>query len=103
MYIHVTFLMLSPFLLGAISQVHAYFGEGSGAVHFDYVQCSGSEYGLTNCNTAKNVISTNHTEDVGVKCQPGMICSRYTVCWSQVILFYTLDTLCSVQLLDHSV
>ena len=64
---------LISFLLGAIPQVHAYFGEGSGAVHFDYVQCSGSEYDLRNCNKGKNVISTNHTEDVGVKCQPGIV------------------------------
>ena len=79
-------ISILTFLLGAIPQAQAFFGEGSGTVYFDYVQCSGSEYDLMDCNTTKIVMSTNHAEDVGVKCQPGKIylCSMYmciyTVC-----------------------
>ena len=38
------------------------------------MQCSGSEYNLTECeirNDSVNHIRTNHSSDVGVKCQPG--------------------------------
>ena len=55
---------------GAIPLVGAYFGEGSGIIHLDYVLCSGTEYNLTDCEIAKNT-RTEHSEDVGVFCQPG--------------------------------
>ena len=49
----------------------AYFGEGNGTIHFDFVQCSSSAQNLTQCNT-RNSGSSNHSLDVGVKCQPGI-------------------------------
>ena len=56
---------------GAIPHADAYFGEGSGAIHLDYVHCSGNEYYLTDCEIASNTRQTNHAQDVGVSCQPG--------------------------------
>ena len=61
---------------GATAHTGAYFGEGSGPIHLDFVQCSGSEYNLTDCeirNDSVNHIRTNHSFDVGVKCQPGKV------------------------------
>ena len=64
------------FATGATAHTSAYFGEGSGPIHLDFVQCSGSEYNLTECEIQHdrvNHIRTNHSSDVGVKCQPGKV------------------------------
>ena len=58
----------TPNSTGATGHSEAYFGEGSGPVNLDFVQCSGSEYILTE-NTG---IRSSHALDVGVKCQPGI-------------------------------
>ena len=56
---------------GATAHSEAYFGEGSGPVNLDFVQCSGSEYILTDCELENTGIRSSHALDVGVKCQPG--------------------------------
>ena len=56
---------------GSTAHTGAYFGEGSGPIHFDFVQCSGSEYNLTDCEIRHGRVRTSHSFDVGVKCQPG--------------------------------
>ena len=56
---------------GATAHTGAYFGEGSGPIHLDFVQCSGSEYNLTECEIRNDHIRSNYSSDVGVKCQPG--------------------------------
>ena len=50
----------------------AHFGEGSGPIHFDEVTCSGTEQRLVSC-PANPVGDHNcaHSEDAGVRCQPG--------------------------------
>ena len=58
---------------GATAHSGAYFSEGSGSIHLTFVKCSGSEYGMTECETGNVGISYNHSLDVGVKCQPGML------------------------------
>ena len=63
--------MLHLTYTGATAHSSAYFGEGSGAVHLDSVQCSGSEYNLTECATGNSEDGSDHSQDVGVKCQPG--------------------------------
>ena len=55
--------------IGASLKTGAYFGSGSGAIHLDYVVCSGREYNLTDCQTGNETRQSNHSEDVGVKCQ----------------------------------
>ena len=57
---------------GATAHSNAYFGEGSGLVHLDSVQCSGLEYSLTDCETMNSGIESSHSLGVGVKCEPGM-------------------------------
>ena len=59
------------YCLGAIPLGGAYFGEGSGVIHIDYVQCSSVKYHLQDCETANNTRLTTHAEDVGVSRQPG--------------------------------
>ena len=57
---------------GATAHSDSYFGEGSGWIHLSFVQCSGTEYHVTECETQNVEISSSHSLDVGVKCQPGM-------------------------------
>ena len=54
---------------GALSYSSAYFGQGSGPIQLDNVQCSGNEQNLLNC-THLTVHNCGHYEDAGVAC-PG--------------------------------
>nr|XP_055031863.1 deleted in malignant brain tumors 1 protein-like isoform X3 [Misgurnus anguillicaudatus] len=51
---------------------NAYFGEGSGQIWMDDVQCTGDETTLTNCSsTPRGTHNCGHHEDAGVICQFG--------------------------------
>ena len=54
---------------GASGYTGAYFREGSGPIHLDYVVCSGTEFDLVDCEIRDNTRQSSHSEDVGVKCQ----------------------------------
>ena len=58
--------------LDAISAVgSAEFGEGSGPIQLDYVNCVGNETALINCSTRSiNEHHCVHSEDAGVRCNP---------------------------------
>ena len=58
-------------LTGAIALSFAYFGEGSGTVQLNYIRCYGTEYNLTECETANNTGLISPSQEVGVMCQPG--------------------------------
>ena len=45
----------------------AYFGAGSGSIHFDNMACTGNEARLITCDRASQQ-NCNHGEDAGVKC-----------------------------------
>ena len=66
---HKTRLYYILSITGALQQTEAYFGEGSGPIHLDYVVCSGTEYNLTDCQIGNRTRQSSHSEDVGVKCQ----------------------------------
>ena len=54
------------------------FGEGTGRIWLDSVQCTGSERRLINCDTdSSGVKMCTHDQDVGVRCSSGMV--KYTV------------------------
>ena len=66
----------------------------------DLVECSGSEYNLTECDVQNTGSTTSHSLDVGVKCQPGLI-SHNT--WGFLRLLYnTLIKSTKVQNPRHS-
>ena len=76
---------MSLLLTGATAHSSAYFGEGSGLIQLTFVNCSGSQYDLTECETENVENSSSHSLDVGVKCQPGMLIYviSYSLCLSQ--------------------
>ena len=65
---------MSLFLLiisGAIPRSSAYFGEGSGPILLDQVECNGTETRLIDCgNIGIGNHDCSHFEDAGVTC-PG--------------------------------
>ena len=58
-------------------------------IHLTFVKCSGSEYNVTECETQTNGISSSHSLDVGVKCQPGMLIINYSLAYHSI--FFTAD------------
>ena len=50
-----------------------YFGQGTIPVVMDYVNCSGSESNLWDCNHFTHSYGCTHSDDVGVRCQPGVL------------------------------
>ena len=53
------------------------FGEGTGRIWLDNVQCTGNERQLRNCVASSNEInSCTHAQDAGVRCSQG-ICTYY--------------------------
>ena len=62
------------FSTGAVSLNHLNFGQGTGRIWLDNVQCTGSERELLDCLASSNgVNSCMHTQDVGVRCLPGKL------------------------------
>ena len=58
----------------AIARGSGYFGEGSGSILLDNVQCTGNEVSIFSCT--HNMIGSNdcsHNDDAGVVCL-GLIC-----------------------------
>ena len=48
----------------------ARYGQGNGPIHLTAVNCSGSETKITQCSHSMST-SSNHQNDVGVKCGKG--------------------------------
>ena len=55
--------------VGALPYYHATFGEGSGPIHLNYVNCNGDELLLIKCDYGP-ADNCTHNEDAGVKCLP---------------------------------
>ena len=51
----------------ALGFSRAYFGEGTGPIHIDDVQCGGGENNLLECNYQSNH-NCFHSDDAGVRC-----------------------------------
>ena len=60
------------FTSGAIARSSAYFGQGSGSILLDDVQCTGNETSIFSCS--HNSIGSHncdHSKDAGVVCFGG--------------------------------
>lgn len=58
--------------LGAEAVSQASFGEGSGLILLDNVQCTGSEKALMDCvSNSSGMNSCTHAQDAGVRCMEG--------------------------------
>eukprot|EP00057_Strongylocentrotus_purpuratus_P007232 XP_011661706.1 PREDICTED: deleted in malignant brain tumors 1 protein-like isoform X1 [Strongylocentrotus purpuratus] len=65
---HVVCRMLG-FFKASSAPVMAFFGAGSGEIHLDEVDCTGSESSLENCIKSEfGVSNCDHSEDAGVIC-----------------------------------
>lgn len=54
----------------AIRRSYTHFGQGSGYIVLDGVNCIGTEDRLINCSASASVYyGCNHNTDAGVKCQ----------------------------------
>ena len=59
----------------------ASFGEGTGRIWFDNVQCTGDEMSLLNCTSRFNDSSScTHAQDASVSCLSG-ITSQIIITW----------------------
>ena len=60
------------FCVGAVGVTNGHFGQGSGPVFLDDVQCRGFEYKLMAClHRGIEVGGCNHHNDAGVVCMEG--------------------------------
>lgn len=57
------------FQTDATAYIRAHFGQGSGAIILDDVQCTGSEDNLVDCPYDRSTLDCTHSEDAGVRCQ----------------------------------
>ena len=47
---------------------NGYFGQGSGPVLFNSLECVGNEFISANCSSNLPLYSSSHSTDVGIKC-----------------------------------
>ena len=71
-------------LLGAQDYVHgAHYGQGSGRILLDDVQCAGSESSIMHCkHSGIHRHKCHHSEDIGI------VCAGMYLAISKVSLFY---------------
>ena len=53
---------------GAQAQTSAYYGQGTGPIQLDNVQCTGSEVNLLQCSHS-TIDNCGHSEDAGIRCR----------------------------------
>ena len=67
-------MLYLPFA-GATAYTNAHFGQGTGAIFLDNVNCAGTETTLLSCpSNAVGVHNCQHSEDAGVFCPTIGLC-----------------------------
>ena len=65
---------------GSVALSGASFGEGTGRIWLNNVQCTGSERQLRNCTVSSNGInSCTHMQDAGLRCLSGICFILYNL------------------------
>ena len=72
--------------IGSISASSATFGQGTGLIALNNVQCSGSEARLIDCPSSP--VACSHRQDAGVYCRAGGGMCRYQHCMIIALLIY---------------
>ena len=54
--------------VGVIALSRALFGEGSGPIHLDDIECVGTESSLTECPRLGTTPNCQHSEDASIIC-----------------------------------
>lgn len=64
------FVVLLPKIEGSLAVKGAFFGEGTGPILVDAIQCQGDESMLLECTSEEDVgqHGCNHSQDAGVIC-----------------------------------
>ena len=66
---------------------NAYFGQGSGPIHYDNVACTGSETRLADCShNGIGVHNCGHGKDAGVVCDMGKLRVCLFICLNSPLL-----------------
>ena len=62
---------------GAVAFHSAAFGEGTGAIVLDNVNCRGTETSLISCSMLTAIDVDSHLEDAGIRCNPRKLSCLY--------------------------
>ena len=73
------FLSLIFNSLDVSARLFAAFGQGTGPIHLDDLQCQGFEDALVNCTYDSNTADCSHFEDAGVVCQRKKPCFYHKI------------------------
>ena len=90
---------------GATNFSSSYFGQGTGPIFMDNVQCGSSDTALLACTYDPNTSEDNHGEDAGVRCGGGCFTAIHTCiyCIAMACLKYIYIRLKSASCTDGDI
>ena len=63
-----TVLLSDDYIIAAVATLNALFGQGTGAIALNNVQCTGTEARLADCPVGTTT-TCSHSDDAGVRCR----------------------------------